>query len=112
MKHALIDVATITDLGKRHDFDGGPIPDLTHKTPEVRWVPVVVSAPPTFDAATESREIRALPQEEIDRLAEQADHASKVPSAALIASFNAGTAHDVQTQKAVAWLLRKQLGAQ
>lgn len=83
-KYALIETDTLTDTGKRYDITGTP-PDLSHKSPPLKMVPVVVSPNPPFDPATEklvraadvvtltelteSRQVVALSAEELDELA-------------------------------------------
>ena len=51
--HALIQTDTLTDNGQRHEFGADALPDLSHKNPPLKWVPVVIAADPAFDPATE-----------------------------------------------------------
>ena len=128
-KHALIQLGTLTDNGQRHDFQGDTPPDLTHKSPALKWVPVVIADDPAFDPATQrlqkasdvvtateltqSREIVALSQEEIDARAEQASHNSEGANTSnWITTLRAGNATNTQVQKALAWAIRQLDGPQ
>jgi len=51
--HALIETIALTDTGVRHDFGLATPPDLSHKTPSLKWVPVIVAASDPFDPATQ-----------------------------------------------------------
>ena len=50
--HALIETDTLTDRGNRKDFGGETPPDLSHKSPPLKWVPVVKAADPAYDPLT------------------------------------------------------------
>lgn len=91
-RYALILTDTLTDTGKRYDFDGTP-PDLSHKNPPMKLVPVVVSPDPAFDPAaeklqraadvitltelTESQEVVAKTAQEQADYADQQDSSTK-----------------------------------
>ena len=124
--HALIDVTTLTDLGRRKDFGGVEPPSLSHKTAPQKWVPVVNVANPPFDPDTErlvraaavitlteltqSRKVEDLSQAEIDAIAEQKAHDADNNKDNWIATFKAGNGTGAQVQTALAWVLREITG--
>jgi hypothetical protein len=50
--HALIEQNALLDLGTRKEFSAAP-PNLDHKDPPLKWVPVVAAPDPAYDPATE-----------------------------------------------------------